>query len=174
MPLAGGDIDSSKVFWYQSTFYRIGFKSNGGRTEIIDFRVYNRNIYEDYYSTPNQSFNLFHEIPAVIDSVKFPGTEAPMFFPMDTAKVVHSKQLDNWQSLLCFGNKTLTLYPNKITFTGFQAPEITSKDIRITSNKNVTTWQPTPYTPFKKPSNFTWLFWPSHDHCHKGVDSLQI
>lgn len=151
--------DPAKVFWYQSPFYRIGFKSNGGRTEIIDFRVYNRNIYEDHFTTPNQSSNLSHEIPAIIDSVKFPGTSAPIFFSMDTAKVVHSKQLDNWQVSFVLGEKTLTLYPDKITFAGFQAPEISSKDVHVTNYKNVTTWQPTAYTPFKKTTNFTWLFW---------------
>lgn len=158
-PQIGVASDPAKVFWYQSPFYRIGFKSSGGRTEIIDFRVYNREIYEDFLTTPNQSWELFHEIPAVIDSIKYPGTTIPLFFPMDSARIVHSKQWDNWQISFELGSQVLTLYPDKISFAGFSVPDPVSKDIKVIKGKTATTWELTPHTPFKNTTSFTWLFW---------------
>ncbi len=150
---------SGKVYWYQSPWYRIGFKSENGSTKIVDFRVYNRNVFEDYLHTPNQGLNLYQEIPAVIDSVKWPGTEAVLSFDMEKATFVYSKQWDYWQVAFKSGNQTLTLYPDKISFTGFSAPSISSKDVKSVSKKDTTTWELTPFTPFQKTSKFTWLFW---------------
>ncbi|HCX25310.1 MAG: hypothetical protein UX08_C0006G0007 [Candidatus Collierbacteria bacterium GW2011_GWB1_45_35] len=151
--------DPGKVFWYQSPFYRIGLKSVNGETKIIDFRVYNRDIYEDNFATPNQSLDLFHEIPAVIDSIKFPGSELIMSIDMEKATPIHSKQWDNWEISFQLENKTLTLFPDKISFSGFTAPAITSKDIKVGREKNITTWNLTPFTPFKNTNSYTWLFW---------------
>ncbi|KKT83991.1 MAG: hypothetical protein UW80_C0003G0007 [Microgenomates group bacterium GW2011_GWC1_44_9] len=148
-----------KVFWYQSPFYRIGFWSDGGRTEIIDFRVYNREIYEDYFATPNQSTSLYHEIPAIIDSVKYPGTAGVLFFAMDSARIVRSKQWDNWQISFGLDGKTLTLEPDRIIFTGFTVPEMNSNDLQVNTSKNSTVWEVSPHTPFKNTSRPTWIFW---------------
>jgi len=148
-----------KVTWYQSPFYRIGLKSENGQTKIIDFRVYNRDIYEDNFATPNQDPSLFHEIPAIIDSIKFTGSELVMSIDMEKATPIHSKQWDNWEISFQLGNKTLTLFPDKISFTGFTAPIITSKDIKVTESKGITTWNLTPYTPFKNTNHLSWIFW---------------
>ena len=85
-----------KVFWYQSPHYRIGLKSAEGKTEIIDFRVYNRRVYEDYYATPNQNLDLFHEIPAVIDSVKFPGTAVGIGLDLEKANFIYDTESDSY------------------------------------------------------------------------------
>ncbi len=148
-----------KVFWYQSPWYRIGFKSEKGITKIIDFRVYNREIYEDYFATPNQELSLYQEIPAVIDSVKTPGTEVILDLDLEKAELVHSKQWDYWQIAFKSGDEIVTLEPERIVFSGVSAPTISSKDIKVISKKKTTTWELTPYTPFKNSSKFTWLFW---------------
>ncbi len=148
-----------KVIWYQSPYYRIGLKSENGQTKIIDFRVYNREIYEDYFATPNQSLDLYHEIPAIIDSVKFPGSEVILDLDLERATPVHSKQWDSWEISFALEGKVLTLYPDKLSFTGFSSPVIQAKDISVVTKKKVTTWYLTPFTPFKKTSSLTWLFW---------------
>jgi hypothetical protein len=58
-----------KITWYQSPFYRIGiyYFPDGGETEIIDLRIYNQDIYEPYYSSPNREFGLFINTPSVFD-----------------------------------------------------------------------------------------------------------
>lgn len=154
-PLA---VRPGKVFWYQSPWYRIGFKSENGVTKIVDFRIYNRNIYEDYLYTPNQGLNLYQETPPVIDSIKWPGTEAILNLDLEKATFVHSKQWDYWQVAFQSGNQTLTLYPDHIAFTGFTAPVVTTKDFKVSKVKDVTTWNLTPFTPFKNTTHFSWLF----------------
>ncbi len=152
-------LSTGKVFWYQSPFYRLGLRSENGVTKIIDFRVYNREIYEDYLVTPNQSLDLFQEIPAVVDSIKSPGSELILDFDMARAITVHSKQWDNWQIGFQLGEKSFTLYPDHISFSGFVSPTLASKDLTIVTKKSGTTWYLNPYTPFKNTTSFTWLFW---------------
>jgi len=152
-------VNSGKVFWYQSPFYRLGLKSEKGKTNIIDFRVFNREIYEDYLTTPNQDLGLFHEIPAVIDSVKFPGKEIVLDIDLQKADLVRSKQWDYWQTALWVDGKMLTFQPDKIVFSNFQAPPINSEDIKPMVTKDQTVWELTPHTPFKNTSHSTWLFW---------------
>ncbi|EKD53096.1 MAG: hypothetical protein ACD_61C00157G0004 [uncultured bacterium] len=152
-------VSSGQVFWYQSPFYRLGLKSENGRTSIIDFRVYNREVYEDYFVTPNQDWALFHEIPAVIDSVKFPGTEVVLNIDLQLADIVHSKQWDYWQIAFRQDGKVLTLEPDRIVFSGFSAPVMASKDIKPLISKTQTTWELTPYTPYKSTTHPTWIFW---------------
>jgi hypothetical protein len=152
-------LSSGQVYWYQSPYYRLGLQSENGVTQIIDFRVYNREIYEDFFATPNQSLDLFHEIPAIIDSIKYPGTELSLDLDLAQATSVHSKQWDNWQIAFKSGDQTLTLEPDKITFSGFSAPKVSSKDIQVTRHQSLTTWNLTPYTPFKDSSHPTWLLW---------------
>lgn len=151
--------NSGKVFWYQSPFYRLGLKSDGGQTTIIDFRVYNREIYEDHYSTPNQSLSLYHEIPAVVDSVKFKDSVITMDIDLEKAIFVHSKQWDNWQISATDSAKIFTLEPNRIVFTGFVAPDIASKEVRVVKKEDRITWDLSPFTPFRDTTRLSWFFW---------------
>src|SRR5258706_2040443 len=128
------------VYWYQSPFYRLGLKSENGQTKIIDFRVYNRHIYEDNFVTPNQNTDLFREVPAVIDSVKYPGTEMVLDIDLEQASIIHSKQWDLWQIAFTEKGTTLILDPQKIILAGFLAPPVKSPDLQITSSRNTTTW----------------------------------
>ncbi|KKT30717.1 MAG: hypothetical protein UW41_C0003G0010 [Candidatus Collierbacteria bacterium GW2011_GWC2_44_18] len=153
------EVNSGKVFWYQSPFYRLGLKSENGKTYIIDFRVFNREIYEDYLTTPNQDLGLFHEIPAVIDSVKFPGKEVVLDIDLQKADLVRSKQWDYWQTSLWQDGKLLTLQPDKIVFSNFTAPVVVSKDIKLLVSNARVIWKITPYIPFKNASHSTWPFW---------------
>ena len=148
-----------KIYWYQSPFYRLGLKSVSGKTYITDFRVYNREIYEDYFVTPNQDLNLHREIPAIIDSEKFPSTEVSLDIDLKNADIVRSKQWDYWQTALWVDGKMLTLQPDKIVFSNFQAPPVNSKDIKLLVTKAQTVWELTPHTPFKNTSRPTWLLW---------------
>ncbi len=148
-----------KIYWYQSPFYRLGLKSISGKTSITDFRVYNREIYEDYFATPNQDPNLHREIPAIIDSEKFPATEVSLDIDLKNADIVRSKQWDYWQTALWVDGKMLTLQPDRIIFSNFQAPQVNSKDIKHVATKNQTVWQLTPHTPFKNVSRPTWILW---------------
>ncbi|KKT44123.1 MAG: hypothetical protein UW44_C0003G0010 [Candidatus Collierbacteria bacterium GW2011_GWB2_44_22] len=152
-------VNSGEVFWYQSPFYRLGLKSENGNTYIIDFRVFNREIYEDYFATPNHDLELFHEVPAVIDSVKFPGTEVALDIDLQKADLVRSKQWDYWQTSLWQDGKLLTLQPDKIVFSNFTAPLVASKDITPIVTKSGVIWKFTPHTPFKNTTHLTWLFW---------------
>ncbi|TRZ50722.1 hypothetical protein D4S03_06230 [bacterium] len=151
--------EKGEVFWYQSPHYRIGLKSQNGKTKIIDFRVYNREIYEDNFATPNQNLALYNEIPAVVDSIKFPGSELTIDADFSGFKTIYDKQWDLWQVSLQNGGQIITFYPGSVSFTNISAPILKTDDIKVTNKKNVTNWKTTPYTPFKDTHNYSWFFW---------------
>jgi hypothetical protein len=153
------DSQKGEVFWYQSSHYRIGLKAVAGQTKIIDFRVYNRNIYEENYATPNQNTSLYTEIPAVIDSVKYPGTELSFDIDLSQFQTTYDKQWDLWQMTLTHGNQKITFLPNAITFTNISAPTIKSPDIKISSTKSETTWTTNPQVPLQDYYRYSWIFW---------------
>ncbi|HOX96124.1 MAG TPA: hypothetical protein PLI45_01980 [Candidatus Woesebacteria bacterium] len=151
--------ENGEVFWYQSYRYRIGLKTANGQTQIIDFRVYNREIYEDYFAVPNQTTDLYSEIPAIIDSVKTPGSELTLNIDLSQFKTTYDKQWDLWQITLENGNQKIYLLPDSIKFVNIVAPVIESADIKILNNKQETTWQASPHTPLKDYAQYSWLFW---------------
>lgn len=61
-------IDFDGMFWYQSSFYRLGIDKTSKK--IIDFRVYPLGFKEPYFEWPNRERNLRINIPALIDSVQ--------------------------------------------------------------------------------------------------------
>lgn len=152
-------VGKGEVFWYQSPRYRIGLKAENGKTKIIDFRVYNRQIYEDYFATPNHNLALYAEIPATIDSVKYPGTELTLDTDLSKFKTIYDSQWDLWQISLGNGNQRITFYPDSISFTNLTIPKVNYPDIKITKTKTITSWKTTPYTPFKDTYNYSWFFW---------------
>lgn len=146
-----------EVGWYQSPWYRLGLKSSQGKTSILDLRVYNREIYEDHYNTANQSTSLFHEIPAIIDTVKFPNDIYSLDFNLPQSILLYNKYTDFWQATLVDGDKKLILAPDKIVFVGFQPPQISSTDIKVTTEADNTSWLFIPETPYKNKLSLLWL-----------------
>jgi hypothetical protein len=151
--------ETGEVFWYQSSHFRIGLKVLNGQTKIIDFRVYNRDVYEENYATPNQETNLYTEIPAVIDSVKYPGSEIPLNVDLSQFKTIYDKQWDLWQLTLENGDQKVVFYPDSIKFVNVSAPALKSQDIKVKTEKNETTWTVSPHTPLKDYGRYSWLFW---------------
>ena len=62
-----------KVVWSQSPEYRLFYTIDSVTKEITvrDLRFYNASLEEPYYSSPNRSFSLTVNIPAVIDEINF-------------------------------------------------------------------------------------------------------
>lgn len=56
----------TKSFWYSGPNYRLFYINDGEKLEIKDLRIYNSNLQEPYYVSPNSSFNLTINIPYVI------------------------------------------------------------------------------------------------------------
>lgn len=152
-------VKTGTIYWYQSPFYRIGFKSDQGVTKIIDFRIYNRNVYEDYFATPNQDRNLYHEIPAIIDSVKYPGTEISLDINLEKFVPTHDKQWDMWRQSFVSGSQKIILDPEKITFENIKVPQVHSQDIQVVSKHNATVWEASPQKPTLNKSHLTIFFW---------------
>jgi len=150
---------SGTVYWYYSPFYRIGLKSDQGQTKITDFRVYNRNVYEEYYATPNQTKNLYQEIPAIIDTVKFPLSEVVLDIDLEKFTSVHSKTQDMWEIAFRNGTQKLILDPDKIIFENFAVPTLQSDDIKVTTTVGKTVWMTSPERPELNKSKLTILFW---------------
>lgn len=151
--------EQGEVIWYQSSSYRIGLKAAEGKTKIIDFRIYNRGVYEDYLVTPNHQGNLYLDIPAAIDSVKFPGTELDLNLDLSNFRTVYDRQWDYWQISLQDDKQKITFYPDSIVFSNLSVPDVEFQDIKVSKAKNEVTWKTAPYTPFKDTFNYSWIFW---------------
>lgn len=139
---------SGEVVWYQTPSYRIGLKSADGQTKIIDFRAYNRQIYEDYFATPNQNTGVYAEIPAMVDSVKNPGTEIPLNINLQDFKTDYSSTDDIWKISLTSGDQKITFTENKIVFSNIIFFHNSLNDIRETKTSSDTIWTMLPHTPF--------------------------
>ena len=65
---------NKEITWYQSSHYRIGvvYDEEKDETKIFDFRVYNQNITEPYFVSPNKEFTLSIYNPSLIDEVNDP------------------------------------------------------------------------------------------------------
>lgn len=62
-----------KVVWSQSPDYRLFYTVDSAtkETTVRDVRFYNADLEEPYYNSPNRSFNLTINIPAVVDEISF-------------------------------------------------------------------------------------------------------
>lgn len=151
--------NSGTVYWYQSPYYRVGLKSVKGRTQIFDLRVYNRQIYEEYFATPNQDKNLFSEIPAVIDSVKYPEKVINLDIDLSSFSSTYSKQWDMWQMSYSKGNQKLIFGPDSITLTNIKFPEISATDIKVKHHGADTIITMSPQAPSLNKRSLTPLMW---------------
>ncbi|MFZ5366020.1 MAG: hypothetical protein ACOZBZ_01885 [Patescibacteria group bacterium] len=61
-----------KATWLMTTQARLGFLTQNGKTILRDLRIYNDNLPEANYQTPNIHHNLSLVNPSEIDSVWFP------------------------------------------------------------------------------------------------------
>lgn len=148
-----------EVFWYQTPYYRIGLKSANNQTKIVDLFVYNREIYEDTFIIPNQNHSVFAEIPVLVDSIKYPGSEIVFDINLENFNTVYSDQNDIWKIALQDGDKKIIFYPNSIVFSGIQVPTTNFADIKVSQTKIDTTWEISPLTPFKNYKPYSWIFW---------------
>jgi len=135
---------SGTVYWYQNPFYRIGIKSDGGKTQIIDFRIYNSNEGEEYYLTKNISRSLYSEVYALVDTVKFPGKTISLDIDLSKA----SFSYDHWQVIFTEGDKSLRLEPKQILFENFVPPNLKNDQISESKKSDLTTWVLRPHIPF--------------------------
>ncbi len=140
--------EPGEVIWYQTPFYRLGLKAQNGQTKIIDFRVYNREIYEDYIATPNQYYGISAEIPAEIDSVKNPETALALNIDLEKYETLYDEKSDIWNIALVNGDKKIALTPKTITFSNIAVPHTDFKNIKETTKKNEVAWTVAPKTPF--------------------------
>lgn len=132
------------VYWYQNPFYRLGIRSDDGKTEILDFRVYNHNEGEDYYLTKNISRSLYSEVFPLIDSVKYQGATISLGIDLSKANV----SFDHWQVVFTEGDKSFRLEPTQIIFDNFSPPNLVSDQFKQTKSTSQVTWQMKPRLPF--------------------------
>lgn len=132
------------IYWYQNPFYRIGIRSDLGKTEIIDFRIYNAKEGENYYQTKNVSRTLYSEVFALVDSVKYPGSAIPLDIDLSKANISY----DHWQVIFRAGDKEFRLEPKQIIFTNFLSPAIISDQYRQSKSGPAVVWTMTPSAPF--------------------------
>lgn len=60
---------NTEILWYQSSKYRIGIQNKDNKSSVIDFRVYDPDLQEPYYVTPNGEHKLYINIPSIIDTL---------------------------------------------------------------------------------------------------------
>lgn len=136
-----------EVYWYQNPFYRIGLKSQGGETKIIDFRLYNQQEAEPYYLTKNISRTLYAETNPTIDSVKYPGTQLDLDIDLQRSTISY----DQWRVTFKEGDKLLRLEPKQIVFENQAVPSLTSTEIKQVTSGKQTIWKLLPRLPFTTP-----------------------
>ena len=150
---------TENTFWYQSPNYRIGIKTENGKSQIIDLRVYNRDIYEEYFATANTSTSLSQEIPAIIDTVKYPNTVLSLPENISHYLVEHNKNLGLWQISLWFKDKKIIFSSDAITFENLELPPLNDPSLQVTNSDSKTIWHFTTATPYKQKLNFSVILW---------------
>lgn len=133
-----------QVYWYQNPFYRIGLRAENGQTKIIDFRLYNQAEAEEHYLTKNINKMLYAETNPLVDSVKYPGSALSLDIDLTKAEISSS----GWKINFKAGERELKLEPEKIIFTNFPAPTLTSEELKVDYRPGQTTWNLSAKLPF--------------------------
>src|SRR3989344_1930088 len=136
-----------RVYWYQNPFYRIGLKSQGDKTWLLDLRVYNQKEAEEHYLVENIRKQLFAEINPLVDSVKYPGSARELPLDLSKAKITTS----NWKVTFREGDKELKLEPQRIIFSAVAPPSIDSEELKVTTKGEQTIWTFSPRLPYPTP-----------------------
>lgn len=86
--LLGRDIE---VVWYNSPFYRLHYilDTDKNSIQIKDIRIYDNNLIDPYFASPNYEFNLSINIPSIIDSVQNP--EDAWILPMGSEIITNNE-----------------------------------------------------------------------------------
>ena len=143
------DETGDLYYWYTNPYYRLGLKADDEGTHLIDFRLYDSHLAEDFYSTADINTKLHAEVFALIDSVKYPDQAVDIDIDLFQAET----QAEYWQLIITQGNKKLDLQPEKIIFENITPPELDTQDIKVKSRGEKTTWYLQPQLPFT--SNLT-------------------
>lgn len=138
------DKEDNVYYWYQNPYYRLGVKKDSQGTHLIDFRLYNPNEAEEYYSVANIDTIIYSEAFALIDSLKYPDQVLDLDIDLSLAET----KAEYWDLIITQGDKKIHLQPQKIVFTGLDAPSLKSKDIKVKNKGEQTTWILKPQTPF--------------------------
>ena len=133
-----------RVYWYQNPFYRIGLKSQGDKTWLLDLRVYNQKEAEEHYLVENIRKQLFAEINPLVDSVKYPGSAQELPIDLSKAKITTS----NWKVTFREGDRELKLEPQRIIFSAVAPPSIDSEELKVTTKGEQTIWTFSPRLPY--------------------------
>ena len=132
-------------YWYQNPYYRLGLKSDSqGSTYLIDFRLYNPQEAEDYYSVANINTVIHSEASALIDSLKYPDQLVDLDIDLSLAET----KAEYWDLIITQEDKVVHLQPQKIVFQGLTPPDLNTDDIKVKSKRGETTWILQPQTPF--------------------------
>lgn len=135
------------IYWYQNPFYRLGLKSEAGKTYIIDFRLYNQKEAESHYLTKNISPILYAETNPLVDTIKYPKSEVALDIDLEKTIAV----FDHWKVSFKEGEKELRLEPERIVFSGQTVPVLPTDEIKINRKDGQTIWQIKPALPFVTP-----------------------
>lgn len=138
------DETGSIYYWYQNPYYRLGLKSDSHGTHLIDFRLYNTDEAEDYYSTANIDTVIHSEAFALIDSIKYPDQILDLDIDLSSAET----EAEYWDLIITQGDKVIHLQPQKIVFQGLTPPNLDTDDIKVKSKRGETTWILQPQAPF--------------------------
>ncbi len=138
------DQDGDTYYWYQNPYYRLGLKADSQGTHLIDFRLYNPDEAEEYFSVANIDTTIHSEVFALIDSLKYPDQVLDLDIDLTSAET----EAEYWDLIITQGEKIIHLQPQKIVFTGLEAPLLETKDIKVKTRGEQTTWTLQPQLPF--------------------------
>lgn len=67
---------NKEVTWYQNPKYRIGlsFNKDTNKTEVFDLKIFDNNLIDPYYFSPNYQSKLFITISSLIDKIANPSS----------------------------------------------------------------------------------------------------
>lgn len=143
---------SDTLYWYQNAYYRIGLRSSGNVTKLVDLHIFDSRLYEDFFATPNISSEMSLELPSTVDLIKNPGSETGIDIDLSKAKIDYQ----NWRVTFTDGNKKIELDPQSVVFTNIN-PSISSLDITPVKNNDQTVWNFTPHLPFDPQIDHLWF-----------------
>jgi len=138
------DDDGTLYFWYQNPYYRLGLHSSDSGTQLFDFRLYDPDIAEDYYTVANVDTTVSSRVFALIDGLNYP--DQIINLDLDLASV--DLEAEYWDLIITQDNKILHLQPEKIVFQALTPPTLETDDLRVVNRGDQTTWFIQPQTPF--------------------------
>lgn len=98
-------------FWYNSENYRAGVLKNSDVIYLIDLRNYSVKTKEDFFILPNSQGNLYADVPAIIDSVRFPDSKILIG---KSSSIMEIKENSDQITLLAGGKKIASFTPSNL------------------------------------------------------------